>query len=297
MREDFRYLPVGRRDRQWGLYVTGAGVVLDGGPESDASAHPQPYFYRWEKGRVLPEYVAVYHPHSSLEFESEVTAAAIAPPGNLVLCCPGVWHRYRAVAEPTWTEYWVSFGGSYADHLVREGFFRRERPVHQVGMDVRLLGPYRRMLDRLRSSPLGLAQLLAAGVTEILGVALALSRAGCSYDVGEAVVRQAKNILEQRVEEAVDIEELASSLRIGYHQFRHAFKQLTGFAPYQYHLQLRIGRAKQLLTETELSIKEIASLLKFDDSYHLSKTFKQRTGVSPSDWRRGVCARRAKRRV
>lgn len=43
---------------------------------------------------------------------------------------------------------------------------------------------------------------------------------------------------------------MAASLWIGYHQFRHTFKQLTGFAPYQYHLQLRIGRAKQLLTET-----------------------------------------------
>jgi AraC-like DNA-binding protein len=295
MQEDFRYLPVSRRDRQWGLYVTGAGLVLHGETGWDAAAHPPPYYYQWAKGRALPEYyMALYHPHSSLEFESETTKT-IVPPGNFVVLCPGVWHRYRPVKETAWTQYWMCFGGAYADHLMKEGFLSREQPVFQVGMDVRLLSPFRRLLDRLRSSQLGLHQLMAAGVTEILGIALALSRSGCSGDLKETLVHQAKGVLEQRIEENVDMGELASSLGIGYDQFRHAFKQLTGFAPYQYHLQLRIGRAKRLLAETGLSIKEIAHNLKFDDSYHFSKMFKQHAGMSPTHWRADAYTRDGKK--
>ena len=288
MQEDFCYLPVSRRDRQWGLYVTGVGVVLNGEPRS-GSVHPQPYFCQWDRGRVLPEYAAVYHPHSSLEMESETTPYGIVPPGNFVFVCRDVWHRYRPVKEPNWTEYWVCFGGSYADQLVREGFFTPKVPLHQVGSDARLIGPYRRLLDQVRSaSPLGLPQLLAASLTEILGTALAFSRAGCSGDVNESIVQKAKGTLERHIEEHIDMQELASSLGISYSTFRQLFKQLTGNAPYQYRLQLRLGRAKQLLVESELSVKEIAGLLKFDDSYHLSKMFKRHTGMSPSDWRSGT---------
>lgn len=291
MREDFRYLPVSRWDRQWGLYVTGAGLIVDAEPDMDPTAHPEPYYFRWEKGRQFAnEYAAIYQPHNSLELESEVTPRGVVPPGSLILLCPGVWHRYQAVKEPHWTQYWVCFSGSYMNHLVREKFFTPKESLYHVGMDLRLLAPFRHLLERLRSSPLGLSQLLASSVTEILGIALALSRAGCNSDMGETLVRQAKNILAQSVEEHVDLRELASSLGIGYHQFRHTFKQLTGFAPYQYHLQLRIGRAKQLLAQTEFSVKEIANVLKFDDPYHFSKTFKQHAGMSPTEWRDGACA-------
>ena len=105
------------------------------------------------------------------------------------------------------------------------------------------------------------------------------------------MIWQARGILEQRVEEDVNIRELALSLGFGYHQFRRTFKELTGFAPYQYHLQLRIDRAKQLLSKTELSIKEIAALLKFDNSCHFSKMFKRYAGTSPTDWRNVVHSR------
>lgn len=292
MQEEFRYLPVSRRDRQWGLYVTGAGMVNEAPRDWDPTQHPSPYYYRWEKGRKLAdEYAALYLPHSRLELESEVSAKGIMRAGSFIVLCPGVWHRYRPpVDEANWKQYWITFGGSYADHLVREGFLSRAEPVHHVGPDMRLVAPYRRLLDRLKAAPLGLQQLLAAGLTEILGVAVNLARADCGSDLGQAVVGQARSILEQRVEEAVDMQELADSLGIGYHHFRRVFKQLTGIAPYHYHLQLRIGRAKQLLLESELSIKEIAKLLKFDDPYHFSKSFKQHIGLAPSEWRKSASA-------
>ena len=75
---------------------------------------------------------------------------------------------------------WVWFGGSYADHLVREGFFSPKQPLHHVGMDVPLLGAYGRLLDQLRSLPPKHPEVMAASVMEILGVAVALSRAAAT---------------------------------------------------------------------------------------------------------------------
>ena len=73
---------------------------------------------------------------------------------------------------------------------------------------------------------------------------------------------------------------------MSYHYFRELFKRHTGNSPYQYHLARRLDRAQTLLAESELTIKEVAEALHFNDAYHFSKTFKARTGRSPSRWRR-----------
>lgn len=288
--DEFRYLPVSQRDREWGLFVTGAGFVRDARPDSDWSAHPEPYSFGWEEGRRVSDlYTAMYLPHSSLELESEATSPRVVSPGSFIVLCPGVWHRYRATQEPRYAEYWVWFGGSYADHLVRTGFLSPKEPVCQVGADAGLLAGYRRLLDHLRAAPpSGLAQLLAANVMEILGIAVTRANARRAIATDEAIVRQAQGIMEQEVEKILNVRQLASSLGFGYHQFRRAFKQIAGVAPYQYHLQLRIHRAKQLLVETELSVKEIANSLNFDSPYHFSRTFRQHAGTAPSDWRNRI---------
>jgi transcriptional regulator GlxA family with amidase domain len=66
---------------------------------------------------------------------------------------------------------------------------------------------------------------------------------------------------------------------------RELFKRHTGNSPYQYHLARRLNRAQTLLAESDLTIKEVAAALQFNDAYHFSKTFKARTGRCPSRWR------------
>jgi transcriptional regulator GlxA family with amidase domain len=53
-------------------------------------------------------------------------------------------------------------------------------------------------------------------------------------------------------------------------------------------LLFRIYRAKEMLLGTSLSVKEIATMLHFENPFHFSNVFKQKTGSSPSHWRRGV---------
>jgi transcriptional regulator GlxA family with amidase domain len=50
-------------------------------------------------------------------------------------------------------------------------------------------------------------------------------------------------------------------------------------------LQLRIGRARELLLGTNLSVKQIAYALRFASPYHFSKIFKKKTGMAPQQWR------------
>lgn len=64
------------------------------------------------------------------------------------------------------------------------------------------------------------------------------------------------------------------------------FREAFGCSPYEYLMQRRIETAKQLLSFSRKSIKEIAEMLGFADQYSFSGCFKARTGVSPSRYRR-----------
>lgn len=81
------------------------------------------------------------------------------------------------------------------------------------------------------------------------------------------------------------IQDIAQDLGVGYSSFRKLFKEFTGLAPAQYQHDLRLQRAKELLSTTDESIKEIAYRLNFESPDYFSSKFKAKTGMKPSDFR------------
>lgn len=77
---------------------------------------------------------------------------------------------------------------------------------------------------------------------------------------------------------------LAELLGFSEVHFRKQFNQLYGTSPHRYIVELRIRRAKQLLADGFLSVSDIAEQCGFSSVYHFSRAFKNRAGLSPSDY-------------
>ena len=61
------------------------------------------------------------------------------------------------------------------------------------------------------------------------------------------------------------------------------FKSETGDAPIRHLINIRLEKAREIIEEApELSIKEVAARVGYEDVYHFSKQFKKHYGVSPS---------------
>lgn len=100
--------------------------------------------------------------------------------------------------------------------------------------------------------------------------------------------RQLMHVLEyihENLDQEIKLADLAALLSMSQFHFSHLFKQSIGIAPYQYLLQQRIERAKQLLKQTDRSIVEIAFQCGFNSHSHLSKQFRQVTGMTPTAYR------------
>ena len=80
----------------------------------------------------------------------------------------------------------------------------------------------------------------------------------------------------------VDIETVCDVAFISVSSLQRAFAKYFGMSPKQYLIQLRMNRALELLTENELSVKEISFACGFTDEKYFSRAFKKKYGYSPS---------------
>jgi AraC family transcriptional regulator len=100
--------------------------------------------------------------------------------------------------------------------------------------------------------------------------------------------RQLLQVLEyinDHLDQDIKLADLAQLLDLSQFHFSHMFKQAIGTPPYQYLLQQRVERAKQLLKQKERSIMDIALECGFNSHSHLSRQFRQLTGMTPTAYR------------
>jgi transcriptional regulator GlxA family with amidase domain len=81
------------------------------------------------------------------------------------------------------------------------------------------------------------------------------------------------------------VAEMAARVSLSRAQFTRRFVAHLGTSPAQYLIQARIDRAHQLLTETGMSVTQVASALGYTDVPYFSRQYKQRTGTTPRDAR------------
>lgn len=79
------------------------------------------------------------------------------------------------------------------------------------------------------------------------------------------------------------VQELAASAALSRAQFTRRFVAQHGTAPAQYVIKARIDRAHQLLSETGMTVTQVAAALGYTDVPYFSRQYKQRTGRPPSN--------------
>ncbi|MEI9984468.1 MAG: AraC family transcriptional regulator [Aliidongia sp.] len=99
-------------------------------------------------------------------------------------------------------------------------------------------------------------------------------------------LRRAYEFIEAHIEGDPSIEELAQECRLSASHFARAFRQSTGQPPHRWLMRRRVERAKQLLTEGEMPLAEVALICGFVDQSHLSRVFTRAEGHTPGKWRR-----------
>ena len=163
-------------------------------------------------------------------------------------------------------------------HCVGVPVFNAE---HQVVAGLWVTGPSSQLPVRNFEQ---VAEILRRGSVEITGRLSGGSRSQNRSYIN-SVVEQALKIMQSNLLKPVDAQELAKNLYVSYSWFRKVFKEQTGEAPAEYHLNRRIEMAMKLLLETDFSVRQVSEELGFKNQNHFSALFKRKTYLSPSAFR------------
>jgi len=97
----------------------------------------------------------------------------------------------------------------------------------------------------------------------------------------EGIIR----FLNETYDEAISLEDLADRFGLNKRYLNSLFKNTTGETIMQFLIRLRLDKAKRLLTHTQISITDIALSTGFYDCQHFCRTFKEKAGLTPTQYR------------
>lgn len=105
------------------------------------------------------------------------------------------------------------------------------------------------------------------------------------YGVRGAKISRAIAFMERNLEEPLQTDVVAAEVGSSVRQLERLFKTQLDTTPARFLKRLRLERAKELLSNTELSIVEVVCATGFENPTHFSKCFKRRFSAAPTVWR------------
>jgi AraC-like DNA-binding protein len=284
--QNSKYMLATERDLKWGLTVSTVGYeeIAPGDPYP-TKGHADGYYFNIEKGRVLNEYQLLYNPEGEGVFESAHCPQTKIKAGDMFLLFPGEWHTYHPNPRVGWKSHWIGFKGRNMDDRVKAGFLTPEKPIYHVGYSAIIEGLYRRAFAAAREEAAYSQQEMAGLVNHLIGKMYSLERnIELSRNQQQVdMIDKARWRIRESLESETTIQGIAEELGVSYSNFRKLFKEYTGLSPSTYQQELRLLRAKELLSTTDLSIKEIAYRLNFESPDYFSAKFKAKMGIKPSE--------------
>lgn len=105
-------------------------------------------------------------------------------------------------------------------------------------------------------------------------------------ELSDKLVEDVLAYLNENVCSTVTVDDICKKISYSKAYIFKKFKQVTGKTIIDYFTNLKIKKAKELIKEKNLSVKEISLKLGFDTPNYFSKTFKKKTGLTPLEFRK-----------
>lgn len=208
--------------------------------------------------------------------------------GDLLLLPSGIWHRYRPLSTSHWVENWFNANGEYLHRLRTKGILPRTALIRKLQDS----DPCKSAMDRLSNAAKKNSLLLATMAMEVFSHALEdieISHRG--FDC-----KSTENLLIDDIVEFIWLNchrqlsvgfisrEFGMSRRSLERQFSSCYKRSI---TEEIHWS-RLQRAKLMLAEGDMSVKEIDYAVGCGGARRLSAMFSRSMDQTPTDCRRSV---------
>ncbi|MDR8389542.1 AraC family transcriptional regulator [Aliifodinibius sp. S!AR15-10] len=238
------------------------------------------------------EYILIYclEGHGWIELGTEHYELV---PNSYFIIPRNTAHKYGAREDDPWSIYWIHFAGSSATQFYKkykqsDSSNGNAPQVVQIPFEERRIKYFNGIISLLESG-------YSREIVEYVNISLWQLLASFVYNEFFSEIRHqsnetnivdtAINYMKENLDRSISVDELAEHLNYSSSYLYSLFKEETGYSPIHYFNHLKIQKACQYLSFTNMSIKEISYELGFNDPFYFSRLFKKLMELSPTEYR------------
>jgi AraC-like DNA-binding protein len=263
---------------EWHFFFFDKNTNLPIAIENIGITHPNPHYIveRKNSDYFIMEYVISGKGYLNVDGKKHTLEA-----GDVYCLEPGHDHAYYADAKKPFQKIWINFFSSFfvevfkSFQLSGKTVFHKCENCYPYFQELRLLTGFSNYSDKIcyRALPI---------LLQILCELAEKSRAD-NADISQTAI-ELKRYLDDALYSTITIDELSEKVYISKSQINREFAKYFDDTPINYLLNRKIDMAKKLL-KTSLHIKEVSDKLAFSNPHYFSRIFKQKTGMSPMDYK------------
>ncbi|MBR5570827.1 MAG: AraC family transcriptional regulator [Oscillospiraceae bacterium] len=200
---------------------------------------------------------------------------------DVYLLEPGSAHEYYADKHDPFKKIWVNFKSDVFFNILNEYGLKQTYVFH----DTDILQEMSRIIELEKVSVYN-DQIYKSASKYLFEIFMKLAEKNQDNTQSSSIAQQILAELDKAIDSSVSIDDICNALFISRSKMIREFKKHYHQTPHAYLLGRKIGFAKMLLQETTHSIRSIANHLGFSDEHYFANVFKQKTGLSPSQYRK-----------
>ncbi len=204
--------------------------------------------------------------------------------GQAIIIPPHTTYKYENLQEVCVEYCWVHFTGADAAELLSNARLTLKKPfsvLHKEKIINTFYGLFREYEHRDFLFDISTS-------ARLISLCTLFARSATTYSENKrkpGTLNKALKYISENYKNQIKIKELAEMEYISDGHFRVLFKEKTGTTPKNYINDYRLNSACSLLLQTNMSVKEIAAYVGFDDQLYFSRLFSSRFGISPKKFR------------
>jgi AraC family transcriptional regulator of arabinose operon len=207
--------------------------------------------------------------------------------GQFIIFFPGCEYKYTSQGAEEVIYYWAHFTG-YGARDILEKCKLYGGNIYNAGFNKSVINEFNNMFTEFIRRDYCFE---AAAASHLISICINLSRnmsnlATSRDTINRDRIQASIKFIHKNFKSNISLKQLAAIEHLSISRYRAIFKQCTGFSPKSYIIALRIKRACELIVQTDLSIKEIAESVGYQDQLYFSRIFKARTGIVASSYKK-----------
>ena len=208
--------------------------------------------------------------------------------GDLVIYAPGQWHMQYADVDmsPSFITITFDLADGYPEALVNRKFTIPQSAVPSLQ---RMLRELDRMDAYSADIVICMLQLLLLELlreqTTPAGTKLRTTNAVNSEN---EIIRRAQQYISEHVREKLTVPLVARHVDVSPSYLTALFRKNLQISPGEYVRRIKLQESKQMIREDNMNFTEIAAALQYSTVHHFSRQFKDKFGITPTEYAKSV---------